>query len=113
MYKLVSLKNILFIVCVAAMGKVFAQSSQQTYFIDGFHGGIWGHFPYQYSSFMAKQMIDNPDWKINLEIEPVTWDSIEPLDPSGYRFFVSGVCRYRFRFKDRICQSYLWTELSV
>ena len=87
MYKLVSLKKILFIVFIAAMGKVLAQSSHQAYFIDGFHGGIWGHFPYQYSSFMAKEMINHPAWKINLEIEPVTWDSIESLDPPGYHFF--------------------------
>lgn len=58
--------------------------AQQSYFIDGFHGGIWGHFPYQYTSFIAGQMDKNPQWKLNFEIEPVTWDSIQNIDPKGY-----------------------------
>lgn len=60
--------------------------AQKKYFIDGYHGGIWGHFPYQYASFMAGQLKAHPNWKINLEIEPVTWDSIEHVDPEGYAY---------------------------
>lgn len=58
--------------------------AQQSYFIDGYHGGIWGHYPYLYSSFIAEEMDAHPNWKLNFEIEPVTWDSIEKLDPTGY-----------------------------
>lgn len=60
--------------------------AQKSYFIDGYHGGIWGHFPYHYASFMAGELQKNPDWDINLEIEPVTWDSIERIDPKGYAY---------------------------
>ena len=61
-------------------------TATQAYFIDGYHGGIWGHFPYKYASFIADQMRRHPKWKVNLEIEPVTWDSIESIDPNGYLF---------------------------
>lgn len=63
-----------------------SDTATQAYFIDGYHGGIWGHFPYKYASFIADQMRQHPKWKVNLEIEPVTWDSIESIDPNGYLF---------------------------
>ncbi|WP_429733796.1 glycoside hydrolase family 38 C-terminal domain-containing protein [Arachidicoccus sp.] len=57
---------------------------QSHYFVDGYHGGIWGHYPYDYSRFIADELDKNPNWKLNLEVEPVTWDSIERIDPVGY-----------------------------
>ena len=63
-----------------------AQAQGQSYFVDGYHGGIWGHFPYTYASFIKKEMQRYPGWKVNLEIEPVTWDSIQAVDPDGYEF---------------------------
>ncbi|HTN37743.1 MAG TPA: glycoside hydrolase family 38 C-terminal domain-containing protein [Arachidicoccus sp.] len=77
---------VLGIVLFAGAKPLLAQLGSKAYFVDGFHGGIWGHFPYKYASFIADQMQKNPDWKVNLEIEPVTWDSIEKSDPDGYRF---------------------------
>lgn len=73
-------------VILSMMAPATASAQRQAYFVDGFHGGIWGHFPYTYSSFIAAEMKKHPDWKVNLEIEPVTWDSIQGLDPEGYRY---------------------------
>jgi alpha-mannosidase len=64
----------------------FAQSSfsQTAYFIDGYHGGIWGHYPDWNTRFMEEQLKRHPDWKINLEIEPVTWADAMLKDSAAY-----------------------------
>nr|WKN34626.1 glycoside hydrolase family 38 C-terminal domain-containing protein [Tunicatimonas sp. TK19036] len=62
-------------------------SAQQAYFIDGYHGGIYGHFPRWQTQFMVDQLEDHPDWKVNLEIEPETWDSVKVYDPEAYQRF--------------------------
>lgn len=60
---------------------------QTAYFIDGYHGGIWGHYPDWNTRFMADQLKSHPDWKINLEIEPETWDDAKKKDPAAYNEF--------------------------
>jgi alpha-mannosidase len=59
--------------------------AQNAYFIDGYHGGIWGHYPRGFTSYMVEQLNENPNWKINLEIEPETWDRDSKLDVAGYK----------------------------
>ena len=54
----------------------FGVSAQRVYFIDGYHGGIYGHYPKQYTRFITESLDKNPKWKINLEIEPETWDTV-------------------------------------
>ena len=49
--------------------------AQQSYFIDGYHGGVYGHYPKGYTRFIVKQLQKHSNWKINLEIEPETWDN--------------------------------------
>lgn len=61
--------------------------AQTAYFVDGYHGGKWGHYPPQYTSFMVEQLQGHPDWKINLEIEPVTWSWAKQVDKKGYNAF--------------------------
>src|ERR1700761_4658857 len=61
--------------------------SQTAYFIDGYHGGIWGHFPDWNTKFMADQLLSHPKWKINLELEPETWDDAKKKDSSAYNEF--------------------------
>lgn len=63
--------------------------AQKAYFVDGYHGGKWGHFPPRYTSFMVDQLVQHPEWKLNLEIEPVTWDWVQKIDPSGYTKFAA------------------------
>jgi len=62
-------------------------SAQTAYFIDGYHGGIYGHLPSWQTKFMVDQLAAHPDWKINLELEPESWDSIEKSDPLNYAAF--------------------------
>jgi len=58
--------------------------SQEAYFVDGFHGGIWGHYPKGYTEYIISQMEKNPHWKLNLEIEPETWDRVANIDIDSY-----------------------------
>jgi len=60
---------------------------QKAYFIDGYHGGIWGLYPDWTTRFMADMLKNNPDWKINIEIEPETWDAAKVRDPAAYNDF--------------------------
>ncbi|AMR34539.1 hypothetical protein A0256_12870 [Mucilaginibacter sp. PAMC 26640] len=57
------------------------------YYIDGYHGGIWGHYPDWNTRFMADMLKSNPDWKINIELEPETWDRAKAVDPAAYADF--------------------------
>ena len=61
--------------------------TQNAYFIDGFHGGIYGHYPKLYTQFIVDMVKKNPDWKINLEIEPETWDSVKVQNAEAYLAF--------------------------
>jgi len=73
--------HIFFISLVSAIG-LYAQTS---YFADGYHGGTYGHYPLWQTQFMIDKLNENPDWKINLEIEPETWDSVQLHTPEAYR----------------------------
>lgn len=66
-----------------------AAYGQTAYFVDGYHGGKWGHYPPQYTRFIVEQLQRHPDWKINLEIEPVTWTWVREVDKAGYAAFAS------------------------
>ncbi len=61
--------------------------SQTAYFIDGYHGGVWGHFPEKYTSFMVDVLNKYPEWKMNIEIEPDTWDMVKQRDFQAYNDF--------------------------
>ena len=62
---------------------------QTAYFVDGWHGGVWGHYPPWVTQFLVDQMKRYPQWKINLEIEPETWDWVEANTPDAYKAFVA------------------------
>jgi alpha-mannosidase len=64
-----------------------AAAQQPAYFIDGYHGGIYGHLPSWQTRFMVDKLREYPDWKINLELEPESWDSIALSDPGAYGEF--------------------------
>jgi alpha-mannosidase len=63
----------------------FKSSAQKAYFIDGFHGGLYGHYPLGSTQFIDDKLKENPSWKINLEIEPETWDSIFLREPAALK----------------------------
>jgi alpha-mannosidase len=76
----------LLIGCLSLLaGPVRAQ--QKAYFVDGYHGGVWGHYPDWNTRFMVDQLKSHPDWKINIEIEPETWDKAQVVDPAAYAEF--------------------------
>jgi alpha-mannosidase len=66
-----------------------ATAQQNAYFIDGFHGGLWGHYPEGYTKYIVGVLKEHPDWRINLEIEPETWDREKAFDPEAYTEFKS------------------------
>src|SRR5690606_38948219 len=68
-----------------------AFGQQKAYFIDGYHGGVYGHYPRWKTQFMVDQLMKHPDWKINLEIEPETWDSVKVYDPTAYQNFANAL----------------------
>lgn len=57
------------------------------WFVDGYHGGIYGHYPASFTRFMVDTMNANPRWKLNLEIEPATWDFARTNTPEAYAAF--------------------------
>jgi alpha-mannosidase len=61
--------------------------AQTAWFIDGYHGGVYGGYPEYYTRFLVDMLNKNPEWKINLEIEPETWDKVEKDDPEAYDQF--------------------------
>ena len=63
------------------IGLSLKSTAQPAYFIDGYHGGVYGHYPLGFTRFIVDQLKENPDWKINLEIEPETWDTILIKEP--------------------------------
>ena len=54
--------------------------AQQAYFIDGYHGGVYGHYPMGQTSFIVQKLKQYPDWRVNLEIEPESWEVVRQRD---------------------------------
>ncbi len=72
------------IVLFSALGA----TAQQKYFVDGFHGGVYGHYPLMtYTQFLVDQLEAHPEWYIGLEIEPETWDTVKVKTPEAYLAF--------------------------
>ncbi|MHB8206416.1 glycoside hydrolase family 38 C-terminal domain-containing protein [Mucilaginibacter sp.] len=85
-FRLAFIKIVLFSLLLAC-GIINNARCQTAYFIDGYHGGIWGHYPDWNTRFMADQLEKHPDWKINLEIEPETWADTKGKDSSAFNDF--------------------------
>ncbi|UYQ94436.1 glycosyl hydrolase [Chitinophaga horti] len=81
------MKRVTFWLAVLSTLLAGASHAQQHYFVDGYHGGIYGHYPPGYTQFMVRQLQEHPDWKIALEIEPETWDTVRLREPAAYEAF--------------------------
>ncbi len=66
-------------------GNLFSQ--QKAYFVDGYHGGVYGHYPMWVTQFMVDKFTEHPEWQLGLEIEPETWDTVKVKDPVAYNNF--------------------------
>ena len=74
-------------------------SAQQVYFVDGFHGGIYGHYPVEWKTkFMSDLISMYPEWRMCLEIEPETWDTVSVRTPEDYALFRKTVTNKRVEF---------------
>jgi alpha-mannosidase len=76
-------------------GKLFPQ---QAYFVDGYHGGIYGHYPMWVTQFMVDELKKHPEWQIGLEIEPETWDTVRVKEWVAYNNFKNIVTDKRVEF---------------
>jgi len=72
------------VLILAGANNLFAQSY---YFTDGYHGGVYGHYPYYVTKLILDNLDQNSYWAVNLEIEPETWDSVKVHDLEGYMRF--------------------------
>lgn len=79
--KRITIVSLFFSIALAACQPLTAQTN---YFVDGYHGGIYGHYPLWVTKFIADSLNIHKNWKVNLEIEPESWDTIALKDPAGY-----------------------------
>lgn len=74
--------------CCMLFVSLLVAVAQDVYFVDGYHGGIYGHYPVEWKTrFIVDQLKANPDWCIGLEIEPETWDTVKVKTPIDYADF--------------------------
>lgn len=78
---------------------VWTAAAQQPDFVDGYHGGIYGHYPVAWKTrFITNTLESHPEWRICLEIEPETWDSVEVRTPADYARFKALAASPRIEF---------------
>ena len=100
----------LWAVTLAAARTVLAQTA---YFVDGYHGGFYGHYPTNFTQYMVDALASHPAWKLGLEIEPETWEFARSDTPEAYASFKaladdqSTAGRIEF-VNPAYGQSYLW-----
>ena len=75
-------------VAVALGWMTAPRAEAENYFVDGYHGGIYGHYPVEWKTqFIVDKVQENPQWRIGLEIEPETWDTVRVRTPQAYEAF--------------------------
>ncbi|MDR0843784.1 MAG: glycoside hydrolase, partial [Tannerella sp.] len=74
-------------VCYLISFSLTGLNAQTAYFVDGYHGGIYGHYPAGQTGFIVDMLKKHPEWSINMEIEPETWDVVKQRDPDAYKAF--------------------------
>ncbi len=79
--------NYLFLLICSTIVFCLPATAQEAYFIDGYHGGIYGHYPEGQTGFINNMLKRYPGWSIALEVEPETWDAVRLRDPAAYEEF--------------------------
>lgn len=70
---------------VMPMASQLNDHKRHLYFVDGFHGGTWGHMPPGAWRDIVEALSRYPEWKISLDIEPISWQTVRREDPYSYR----------------------------
>ena len=87
------------VLCGVAICLCGVAVAQRPYFVDGYHGGIYGHYPLEWKTqFITSTLEKHPDWRISLEIEPETWDSVALHTPQDYAVLKSMINSPRIEF---------------
>ena len=87
------------VLCAVAICLSGVAVAQRPYFVDGYHGGIYGHYPLEWKTqFITSTLEKHPDWRISLEIEPETWDSVALHTPQDYAVLKSMINSPRIEF---------------
>ena len=110
-YMRFSKRHVRTIVCVtAAAATALGTLSAKNYFADGYHGGIYGHYPVEWKTqFIVDKLTENPDWKIGLEIEPETWDTVRARTPGAFQAFAALLSQRRMEYTNpTYAQPYLY-----
>lgn len=91
-----AIRGVLYVVAITLCG---VATAQRPYFVDGYHGGIYGHYPLEWKTqFITSTLEKHPDWRISLEIEPETWDSVALHTPQDYAKLKSMINSPRIEF---------------
>lgn len=84
---------------LAAFAASPASAQARWSFVDGFHGGVYGHYPIQtYTDYLSDQLEAHPGWRICLEIEPETWDTVAVRTPDALKRFQALAATPRVEF---------------
>ena len=107
----------MFLVCLALMSALTSVGQVPggaSYFADGFHGGVYGHYPLDsYTDYMMQQLDQHPEWRIGLEIEPETWDSVKVRTPDAYRRWQQAVVSPQVEYTNpAYAQPYMYNILG-
>ena len=96
-------------VCCLVFFSLTRIGAQSVYFVDGYHGGIYGHFPLWNTQFYVDNLALNPEWSICIEIEPETWDAAQKETPEAYQAFqkIAGSRRVEFT-NPTLAQPYMY-----
>jgi alpha-mannosidase len=110
-------RMILRLVMTGLLAWPLAVTAQKAWFADGYHGGIYGHYPSSFTQFMVDALQHHPEWKLNLEIEPETWEFARTNTPEAYQAFKALLTNQgqnqRIEFVNPAYgQSYLWNISS-
>ncbi|GHU70770.1 alpha-mannosidase [Clostridia bacterium] len=54
------------------------------YYTDGYHGGIRGHMPLGCWRDILRMLKECPEWKLSIDVEPISWDHLKERDPLAY-----------------------------
>ena len=114
MKKRIALSALLSLTLSVMFQPLYGQDGRKAYFADGFHGGVYGHYPLNtYTDYIMGQLAANPHWCIGLEIEPETWDSVRVRTPEVYERWSKVVTGPQVEYTNPgYAQSYLYNILG-